>query len=79
MTFSVKQITEKLTVTELTVLGWIHSGQLVAINVGRTPGKLKPRWRIREEDFEAFIHARSTKPKPSQRKRVVLASNGSSR
>lgn len=53
-----------------TVLGWIHSGELAAINVGSGPKR--PRWRIMPEALEAFERRRASQPpapKSSRRRR----------
>lgn len=71
MTFGVKDIRERYAVGEHTVLGWIKSGQLQAINVGRAAGG-KPKWRITEEAVKAFELLRSSEapaPKPVRRTR----------
>lgn len=64
MTYSVKQICELYEVNEHTVLAWIHSGELEAINVGVEPGKKKPRWRILHEARLKFERKR-TKATPT--------------
>jgi excisionase family DNA binding protein len=51
-------------ISERTVLGWISSGELKAVNVGRKPGKKKPRWRISQEALDEFERGRSAMPKP---------------
>jgi hypothetical protein len=50
----VQDIQDRYGVTVHTVLGWIHSGELRAINVGRRPGTRKPRWRITQAALDAF-------------------------
>jgi hypothetical protein len=42
------------------VLAWIHSRELLASDCSR-PGSSRPLWRIRPEDFEAFLKKRSVK------------------
>ena len=70
MTYSVRQITERYSVSEGTVLGWIRSGELRAMNVGRKPGAKKPRWRITESALDAFEQLRTpTPPMPRTRRR----------
>jgi excisionase family DNA binding protein len=61
-TLSVHDLTERYGVSEHTVLGWIRSGELRAVNVGRRPGGKKPRWRITQEALEAFERARTPAP-----------------
>lgn len=61
-TFTVRDLEQRLGVREHTILGWIHSHQLKAINVGTAPGKKKPRWRVTEEDLMAFLAQRASNP-----------------
>ena len=61
-TLSVRDVCERLGVNEHTVLGWIRSGELRAVNVGRRPGGKKPRWRITQEALEAFEQLRTAAP-----------------
>lgn len=68
-TLSVHDVCERYGVSEHTVLGWIRSGELRAVNVGRRPGGKKPRWRIPQTELEAFELARITTPPPPQRSR----------
>ena len=51
---SVRDVTELYAVNEHTVLAWIRSGELRAVNVGRSPSKKKPRWRITSDALAAF-------------------------
>lgn len=62
MTFTVRDIEERYGVTERTVLHWIHTGQIKAINVGVEPGKKKPRWRFTAAAVDAFEAARASAP-----------------
>jgi len=62
MTLTVKQVAERYDVDQHTVLYWCKTGQLACINVGLTPGKKKPRWRITQQALEQFELARSTTP-----------------
>jgi excisionase family DNA binding protein len=64
----IRDICERYGVTEHTVLGWIRSGQLRAVNVGRSPGAKKPRWRISEQALADFEAARTSAP-PAPRTR----------
>ena len=71
-TFSVRDLMERFGVSEHTVLMWIKSGELRAVNVGRTPGAKKPRWRVRQEDIAQFELGREAGPpptKPTRRKK----------
>lgn len=72
MTYTVNDLCERYSVTEHTILAWIRSGELSAMNVGRTPGAKKPRWRITEAALQAFELLRSSEapaPKPVRRTR----------
>ena len=69
-TLSVRDLCERYGVGEHTVLGWIRSGELRAVNVGRKPSARKPRWRITQEALEAFELARAPTPSlPRTRRR----------
>jgi excisionase family DNA binding protein len=68
-TLSVRDLCDRYGVGEHTVLAWIHSGQLRAVNVGRRPGAKKPRWRITQEALEAFELARTSTPPPPRTRR----------
>jgi transposase len=61
MTFGVKDICDRFSVGEHTVLGWIRTGELRAIDVSRTKGK-RPKWRISAEALEQFELTRMTAP-----------------
>ena len=71
MTYTVNQIMQRYNVTQHTVLGWIASGELKAINVGTAAGKKKPRWRVTEAALTEFESLRSATPPlpPSTRRR----------
>jgi excisionase family DNA binding protein len=74
MTHSVRDLCERYGVSEHTVLGWIHSGELPAVNVGRRLGAKKPRWRITQEAMEAFEQLRThTPPPPRTRRKKQMA------
>lgn len=59
-TFGVSDLCERYGVGEHTVLGWIRSGELRAVNVGRTPGGKKPRWGITSEALAQFELSRES-------------------
>lgn len=65
---SVKDICQRFGVGEHTVLQWIRSGDLTAIDVSRNRGG-KPKWRITPEALAAFELSRmySPPPKPTRR------------
>lgn len=65
MTYTIKDICNRFSVNEHTVLAWIHSGELKAVNVGVAPGKKKPRWRITQPALDSFMALRAATPAPS--------------
>jgi len=74
--FSVRDLADRYAVTAATVLSWIRSGELRAINVGRRPDSRKPRWRVTKEALDAFESRRTPSPEaaataraPRRRKR----------
>lgn len=54
-----QQAADRLGVGVETMLGWIHSKQLKAVNVGK--GRQRGRYRIQPEDLERFMQFRATK------------------
>lgn len=52
-----KEIAERFDVKVHTVMAWIKSGELKAINTVKNRAS-KPRWKIRPEDLERFEMAR---------------------
>jgi len=69
MTYDVNDLMQRYSVTQATVLGWIHRGELPAINVGTQPGKSKPRWRVTEEALKEFEAKRAATPAPPRKQR----------
>lgn len=47
-----------------TVVGWIRSGQLKAIDVSSRPGVGRPRFRIDQADLIAFENSRAVHAPP---------------
>jgi excisionase family DNA binding protein len=68
-TLSVQDLCDRYRVSEHTVLAWIRSGELRAVNVGRHLGAKKPRWRITQEALEAFELSRTPTPPPPRMRR----------
>jgi excisionase family DNA binding protein len=68
-TLSVRDVCKRYGVGEHTVLTWLRSGQLRAVNVSRRPDAKKPRWRITQDALEAFELARTHTPPPPRTKR----------
>ena len=65
---SVAEIGDRMAVKTDTVLAWINSGQLRAINVA-SPGCHRPRWRIDSADLDHFLAERRTAPRPPATRR----------
>lgn len=72
---TVRDLTERYGVGEHTVLGWIRSGELRAINCGRRQGTKKPRWRITAEALSAFELIRTPSPPPPRTRRRKQQAN----
>lgn len=66
---TVRDVCDCYSVGEHTVLGWIRSGELRAVNVARSPDSKKPRWRITTESLAAFELRRTTNPPPPPTRR----------
>jgi hypothetical protein len=66
---TVKDLVGHFNVSPHTVLGWIASGQLPAVNVGVSPGKRKPRWRVTSTAVAEFEATRMTMKAPPRAKR----------
>lgn len=66
------QVAREIGVQGDTVLAWIHSRQLLALDVSRGAGE-RPRWRIDRRDLEAFLSKRRTVSPPpvAERRRAV--------
>lgn len=72
--FTVRDLTNRFGVGERTILLWVASGQLKAVNVARNPRSKRPSWRFREADVSAFEAVRTGGPveQPSRhRKRAA--------
>ena len=66
---TIRDLCERYGVGEHTVLGWIRSGELRALNCGRRPGARKPRWRVTPEALASFELLRTHNPPPPRTKR----------
>jgi len=67
-TYSPRDLSERYGVGIEKVHGWISTHQLRAVNVA-TRTSQRPRYRIRQEDLDAFEAARSTTPAPKPQRR----------
>lgn len=61
------QIADRLACKPETVIGWIRSGELAAINLAR-PGCIKPRYRISPQALADFEMRRSVVPRQQTRR-----------
>ena len=68
MTYGVKDLCKRYGVGEHTVLAWIHTGELKAVDVSRNRGP-KPRWRVTQEALDAFEALRTPCPPPPRTRR----------
>jgi excisionase family DNA binding protein len=69
MYYTVSDVSRTYNVNLNTVLGWISSGELKAVNVGRAPGRKKPRWRIPESALAEFERLRTPSAIPPRTNR----------
>ncbi len=54
---TVREVAERLKISEATVRLWIRSGELRAIDIGKG-------WRIADSDFDAFLNNHATRARP---------------
>jgi Helix-turn-helix domain len=71
-TFTVRDLCERYSVNQHNVLGWIRSGELRAINVGRRIAGKRPRWRVTQEALNSFELLRASTPPPPPVRRQKL-------
>jgi excisionase family DNA binding protein len=72
--FSIRQIAQQCGVSVRTVRAWIRAGELKAVNMSRTPGSRKPRWRVTQAALDAFLALRTSRPSaPAPRSRRKTA------
>jgi hypothetical protein len=69
---TVADVAAVLAIDDDGVRNLIHTGQLAAFDVSKSPRSRRKTWRITEEALQAFISARSTRqpaaPAPRKRK-----------
>lgn len=63
---TVPGLAQSLGIDQAKVLHWLHTGQLVGVNIAENPSG-RPRWRIPRESWESFQAARSNQPAPAPR------------
>lgn len=66
---TIRDVAERLNVSQEVVLTHVRAGRLKAANVGL--GSARPRWRISEDDLDAFLASRAVFVAPKQRRRRV--------
>lgn len=74
-THSLEEIAKALDVCEKTVLVWIRSGELQAVNVSRCRQSTRPRLRVRSSDLDTFLASRATsgaEPKRQRRRQAYV-------
>ena len=69
MTFSVKDLQARFSVSQHTILHWLATGQLKSLNVGRDPGKKRARYRVTESALAEFEQSRATAAPASRTRR----------
>ncbi len=67
------QFAETVAVSPETVIGWIRSGELQAVNVGS--GSKRPRYRISPEAIEQWQRKRLVVPPPKPTRRQKPAAS----
>ncbi|MBC7854564.1 MAG: helix-turn-helix domain-containing protein [Pirellulaceae bacterium] len=68
----VPKVAEELGIDSGKVLAWIHSGELIAVDVAERRGG-RARWRISQVELDAFLQRRQSRPPvPAARPRRKL-------
>jgi excisionase family DNA binding protein len=67
-TLTPAEIARRLRISADKVLGWIHSGELTAINVAQNPSG-RPRFRVDVADYVEFQNRRQVRPQGPVSKR----------
>lgn len=70
-TYSTHEVAEFFKVSPDKILAFIRSGEIEAVNVA-TRGSRKARFRITNDQLQAFLRLRATRsaPKPTRRRRL---------
>jgi excisionase family DNA binding protein len=58
------ELARRLGVSPEKILHWIKAGELRAVNVALKRGGKRARYRVAEEDWQAFLRAREETPTP---------------
>jgi hypothetical protein len=67
--YSTQDIMRRFNVSQGTVLGWIRSGELKAVNASANRGSRRPLWRVPAAALEAFEASRANLPAPEPARR----------
>ncbi len=59
--YSVGQAAELLGCDVETVLAWIHSGELIAVDISKSKKRKRPTWRLPEAELGRFLITRRNK------------------
>jgi excisionase family DNA binding protein len=62
---TVREVAARYGVRVPTVLAWVRTGQLRAIDVSRRPGPKRPTWRVTQAALDAFEALRTPTPTPA--------------
>lgn len=74
-TLTVAEVASRYGVSEHTVLKWIDSAELRAVNVARARTAKRPSWRIPSAAIDAFETARASTPKVETGRRRKAAAD----
>lgn len=72
--YSVGQAAELLACDVETVLAWIHSGELVAVDICKSKNRKRPTWRLSDAELGRFLITRRNRVSvvlPSVKKQKV--------
>src|SRR5262245_46356782 len=56
-----REVAKLLRVSPEKALGWVHRGELRAVNVS---DRARPRYRVSQDDLAAFLKGREVQPQP---------------
>lgn len=57
---TISQVSQLLDISHKTIMTWIRSGELTAVNLSLSRTSKKPRYRIRMKDLDSFLLSRTT-------------------
>ena len=69
--YTTTDVAQILQLTTDAVRARIASGELRAIDVA-TPGSVRPRYRVTEEQLRDYVDSRKTSPLPKRKRQVVV-------